>query len=54
VREERNWKLVRCCSFVVMVVEIFLCYVVATVGTSKLNIIVQLCTLRDKSRVLGM
>jgi hypothetical protein len=37
-----------------MVVEVFLFYVVVAVGTSKLNIIVHLYTLRDKSRVLGM
>jgi len=30
-----------------------LCYVAAAVGTSKLNMIVQLYALRDKSRVLG-
>jgi len=46
--------LVRCCSFVVLVVEVFLSYVVTALGISKLNIVVQLYTLRDKSRVLGM
>lgn len=45
--------LLRCCSFVIMVVEVLLCYVAAAVGTSKLNMIVQLYALRDKSRVLG-
>ena len=53
-RREVGSMLLLCCSFVVMVVEVFLSYVVAAVGTSKLNIIVQLYTLRDKSRVLGM
>jgi len=37
-----------------MVVEVFISYIVAAVGTSKLDIIVPLYTLRDKSRVLGM
>lgn len=35
-----------------MVVEVFISYVVAAVGTLKLDIIVPY-TLRDKSRVLG-
>jgi hypothetical protein len=41
VRVERSWKrVIRCCSFLVMVVEVLLSYVVAAVGASKLNIIV--------------
>jgi len=59
IEEACEWRKVgselwRCCSFVVMVVEVFISYIVAAVGTSKLDIIVPLYTLRDKSRVLGM